>query len=75
MVYNKTIMLQFILKVIGIFLVIYLVWALTGGPQRGAEREQSGTDSILIGIEKDEEAIIELNTPDEVQERLQINQN
>tara|TARA_B100000378_G_C18008274_1_gene399700 strand:- start:979 stop:1131 length:153 start_codon:yes stop_codon:yes gene_type:complete len=47
-------MVKGILQAIGIFILIYIVWLNTGGPERGMERAATGEDSIFIGIPQPE---------------------
>jgi len=44
-------MLELLFKIIGIFLLVYIIWLFTGGPERGAEREQLGTNTLFIGVD------------------------
>jgi len=44
-------MLEIVLKGIGIFLVFYFIWLITGGVERGEERERLGTNTLFIGVE------------------------
>jgi len=49
-------MIQFILKVLVIFFIIYGLWVVTGGPERGDERQSAGEiGSLLIGLDVNEE--------------------
>lgn len=42
---------MFLFKIVGIFVLIYTLWFLSGGVERGEKRHAQGEDSLLIGIE------------------------
>lgn len=44
-------MLELLFKIVGVFLLIYIIWVFTGGPERGLERERLGTNTLFIGVD------------------------
>jgi len=43
-------MLEFFLKGLGIFLLVYILWVITGGVERGEERHERGEGGLFVEI-------------------------
>jgi len=44
-------MWELLFKIFAGFLLIYIIWVFTGGPERGAERRLDDQKSIFIDLE------------------------